>query len=94
MIGQRSPSMARELGEETEPDASVTSRIVSTVAEQKGVDPIELEPQLYEAVDPDALTALAASSSESQLTISFNYAGYRVTVIADDELVVDATPLA
>lgn len=86
--------MARDAGRDTNNDAGVTARIVSTVAEREGVDPVALDSPLYEAVDPDALAALANSTTETQLTISFNYAGYRVTVIADDELVVDATPLA
>lgn len=93
-MSQRTPSVAREPGVDIEPDVSVTSRIVTTIAEREGVDPIALDSQLYEAVDPDALAALAASDPETQLTISFNYTGYRVTVIADEELVVDVTPLA
>lgn len=86
--------MAPNAGRDTDTDAGITARIVSTVAECEGVDPVALDSRLYEAVDPDALAALANASTETQLTISFNYAGYRVTVIADDELVVDATPLA
>jgi len=86
--------MARDADRDIDTDAAVTARIVSTVAEKEGVDPVSLDSRLYEAVDPDALATLANSGTETQLTISFNYAGYRVTVIADEELTVDAVPLA
>lgn len=78
----------------TETDSTVAVRIVSAVAEREGVEPAALDSQLYEAVDPDALSALVESDPATELTISFNYAGYRVTVVADEEVVVDVTPLA
>lgn len=55
--------------------------LVSAVAERKGVDPIELEP-LYSVVDPDALDTIVGSGGES-VELSFDYAGYRVTVEPD-----------
>lgn len=94
MTGQRSPTMVRETKGGIESDATVTTRIVSAVADREGVDPASLDAPLYEAVDPDALSALVDAGPETQLTIGFNYAGYRVTVVADEELVVDVTPLA
>lgn len=77
----------------TDPDSSVTARIVSEVADLEGIDPTAVDARLYDAVDPDALAAVVNSETDSRLTVSFDYAGYRVTVIADDEPAVDVTPL-
>jgi len=90
---QRQPSATDAEGS-IDSDSTVTERIVATVAEQKGVAPDELEERLYDAVDPDALSTLVNGSRESPLTVSFDYAGHRVTVVSDGELSVDATPLA
>ncbi|GAA0238725.1 HalOD1 output domain-containing protein [Haladaptatus pallidirubidus] len=62
---------------------TLTEQIVATIAEtdKRSVD--ELKP-LYEVIDPDALNALfgphADGSSRTVGEISFEYAGYWVTV--------------
>ena len=54
--------------------------VVSAVAEASGVDMFELPP-LYEAINPDALNELFTSRSEPAVgEVSFQYAGYDVTV--------------
>jgi hypothetical protein len=90
---QRQPSATAAEGS-IDSDSTVTARIVSTVAEQKGVEPAALDERLYDAVDPDALSSLVNATPEARLTISFDYAGYRVTVVSDGDVAVDATPLA
>lgn len=78
----------------TEPQsetADVVSRIVHTVAEREGVEPTAVEPRLYEAVDPDALSSLVENPPDDGVTVGFDYAGYRVTVVAEDDLHVEAT---
>lgn len=72
--------------------SSVTVQIVSAIAEREGVDPVAIEPPLYEVIDPDALTAITKADPAAELTLSFTYAGYRVTVTVDGEPVVDVTP--
>ncbi|SFC40622.1 hypothetical protein SAMN05444422_10814 [Halobiforma haloterrestris] len=68
----------------------VCERIVTAVATLEDADPAELPP-LFDAVDPDALTAVF-STTESGTTrtgrVEFPYAGYRITVEFDDEPVV------
>lgn len=73
-------------------DMDVTAKIVSAVADREGVDPMELDTRLYEAIDPDALSTLVEGASGTNLTLGFDYAGYRVTVVADEEVVVDVSP--
>lgn len=94
MTCQRSSRRAASSGEDSGGDSTVTARIVSTIAELEGVDPVALDSPLYEAVDPDALEALVQDGSEASVTVGFDYAGYRVTVVSEDELSVEATPLA
>lgn len=71
----------------------VSTRVVSAVAEEKGVDSTELPP-LYDAIDPDALDALCngekgATMSRRPLEISFRYAD-RIVRISDGAVVVDS----
>ncbi|MFW5938918.1 MAG: HalOD1 output domain-containing protein [Halolamina sp.] len=70
-------------------DGDVTARIVSAVAKREGIEPTALDSRLYEAVDPDALSMLVDGSPDAELTLGFNFAGYRVTVVVDDEVAVD-----
>ena len=93
MMSQRRVVSTTERGRSTSVDPSgVTVQIVSAIAEREGIDPMNLEPPLYDAIDPDALTAITDADPAVELTLSFNYAGYRVTVIADNEVVVEVTP--
>lgn len=73
--------------------SDVTVEIVSAIADREGIEPMDLEPPLYDAIDPDALTAIMNVDPATELTLSFNYVGYRVTVIADEEPVVEVNPL-
>lgn len=73
--------------------SGVTVEIVSAIADREGIDPMDLEPPLYDAIDPDALTAITDAHPATELTLSFNYVGYRVTVIADGEPIVEVDQL-
>lgn len=65
---------------------SISTAVVSAVAEATGAEPTELEP-LYSVVDPDALEALfrpvGAPSVPSPRRVEFEYCGCEVTVTAD-----------
>ena len=66
---------------------SPSLRIVETVANAEGIDPVELEPPLYDAVDPNAIDDLFAATTTSNPSrngrLNFRYRGYDVTVRAD-----------
>jgi len=66
-------------------DASASEAVVAAVAAQEDIDPMELPP-LYGAVDPDALDALFADDRPGR--VSFQYAGYEVTVRGRDQVTV------
>lgn len=60
-------------------------RIVESLAAAMGVDPIELEPPLYEVVETDALDTLLDSGAE----IRFEYRDHLVCVDSDGTVTVD-----
>ncbi len=72
---------------------SLTEQIIRVVAESDGRSREDLEP-LYEAIDPDALTALFApradGSSRAVGDVSFEYADYWVTVSSEGAVEIDA----
>jgi hypothetical protein len=65
-----------------------TAEIVETVARLEGVDPTELSPQLYQAVNPDALETLLETGS---VQVTFAFAGYRITARSNGD--IHAKPL-
>ncbi|MFP8891083.1 HalOD1 output domain-containing protein [Natrialbaceae archaeon A-CW2] len=69
---------------------STSLTIVSEVAKREGVPEKELQPPLFEVIDPDALDALFTneSSTENMVSVSFDYAGYRITVDSDQTVTV------
>ena len=76
----------------------VSIRTVRRIARLEGVDPAELHPPLYEAIDPEALDSLFDSADETDrigsVTVEFEYCGYRVTVgVNGDVDVHDSTSI-
>lgn len=60
-------------------DISLSTRVVTEVAAAKGVSPIDMQPPLYDTIDPDALDSLFDGTTRTG-TISFSYLGFDVTV--------------
>lgn len=74
---------------------SVTERVIDTIAEAEGVEPVELDP-LYTTIDPDVLDSLFHSQQDSSsepsapsAEIRFEYQGYAVRVTAGGQVSVD-----
>lgn len=62
----------------------LSQSVVEAVAEQEGVEPAELEPPLYEVVNPDALDNLFWEDERSRGAVLFMYKDYRVVVDSTD----------
>jgi len=65
---------------------TASERVIEAVADRRGIDPLDLEPALYSAIDPDKLDALVSGAQRrgrSTVVVSFEYQGYDVTVDAD-----------
>lgn len=61
-------------------NASLTSEVVSAVARADDVDPADVEPALFEAIDGDSLDGLFRETTGH---VRFVYRGYDVTVTSD-----------
>ena len=72
---------------ESEHERSPSLAVVEAVAAAADVDPADLHPPLYEAIDPIALDRLFADGSERSSNrsgrVTFTYRDYEVTVAAD-----------
>lgn len=68
-------------------DRSPSLAVIEKVAAREGVDPMDLDESLFEAIDPDALDELVRSSPDgnpaSDFSITFPFHGYEITVSSD-----------
>lgn len=69
-------------------DQDISVAVIRKVAAAEGVKPESLEPQLHRVIDPDGLKTVCASMTNGRVT--FEYAGYEVTVTSDQEIMVAA----
>ncbi|WP_331235317.1 HalOD1 output domain-containing protein [Natronorarus salvus] len=78
-------SVEREVGSE-----DICAVVVDAVADAKGVHPLDLEPKLYDVIEPDALVDLWSSSDSPprSMRIGFSMAGCDVVVRGDGRVVV------
>lgn len=67
----------------------ITETIISEVADEEGVDPLELEP-LYNAVDADALQSLCEPPSDVN-RVEFEYVGYEVIIEDGNQVHLEST---
>ncbi|MFC7230203.1 HalOD1 output domain-containing protein [Saliphagus sp. GCM10025308] len=72
--------------------SSPVTAVVELVADREGTDPMELQPPLYDVIDPEALNALFAPTSRGRPResgqVSFEYLGYDVTVRGNGDVSV------
>jgi len=74
----------------SDPD-TISSTIVRAVATTKDVDPMGIVTPLNETVDADALVnVLASGAGNGNITVSFTFAGRRVTASDDGHITVRA----
>lgn len=84
----RESNLYRVESESTD-DCSLATTVVLAVAEVADTTPTELDP-LHDVFDPEALDRIFADRERGAATdrVSFDYAGYRVTVYRDGETLV------
>lgn len=70
----------------------VTTSVIVSVAAVAGAEPTALPP-LQRALDTDALEAVVRSAHEAdtELTVSFEYAGYHVSIATDGSIRISET---
>lgn len=76
---------------------SVVIEIVEQISDQQGVDPIDLDPLLYDVIEVDALEALTTETPyrqpEPDLRVEFTYHGHTVTVDRTGRVVIGDTDM-
>ncbi|WP_262175461.1 HalOD1 output domain-containing protein [Haloarcula laminariae] len=69
---------------------ALSHAVVVAVAEENGVDPLDLDERLYDCIDPDALDALFTGGGQDACgTVQFVMAGCHVEVTAERQLHVE-----
>ena len=68
---------------------TLSEAVLAAVAEREGVREDELEPPLFDAVNPESLDTLFRDSTG---TVTFEYAGYDVTVDSEGQVRLDGKP--
>ncbi|SIQ75707.1 hypothetical protein SAMN05421858_0307 [Haladaptatus litoreus] len=70
-----------------EDDERPSIAVINAIADHEGSSPDEIRPQLYDAVDPDALDSLFQPRVDGELRRGgravFTYRGYRITYESD-----------
>lgn len=85
MTDESTPTIRRYDWEDVTPSVA----IVETVSVAADVDPIDL-PTLNDVIDTDALDMICVNETrETELTLSFVYAGHEVTLLGDGTVIVE-----
>ncbi|MFP8890960.1 HalOD1 output domain-containing protein [Natrialbaceae archaeon A-CW2] len=71
------------------PTGSMSMRVIDAIAAEAGVDPLELDTPLFEAVNPEALDRLFRD--EVNCRVTFDYDEYEITVSNDGTVTVDGS---
>lgn len=74
-------------------DDPVEIVVTEAISMVTGVDPIKLDTQLYDAVDPDSLERLVRSDGAS-VEVSFRFGDHHITLFGNDRIAVTDAPSA
>lgn len=66
---------------------SIGVSIIRAVASVSGVDPLSLQPRLYDVIDPDSLERLF-SSATCEMEMTFLFGTYEVTVTGGGDIFI------
>lgn len=67
----------------------ISVRVVEALASANGIDAVDVEPPLYDAIDPGALDRLYLSDGDCRVV--FGYQDRRVEVRGDGSVSIDGT---
>ncbi|MFC4540644.1 HalOD1 output domain-containing protein [Halosolutus amylolyticus] len=62
-------------------------RVVEAIADATNTDVLDLQPPLYDAIDPSALDQLVTGAES--VSVQFDYQGHTITVRGDGTVAVD-----
>ncbi|WP_436928540.1 HalOD1 output domain-containing protein [Halosimplex halobium] len=74
----------------------LSTKVSTEIAAREGVDPLQLDEPLYDAVDVGALERLVetAGREDGEFEVEFTYYGYDVVVDGSGEVTVTGGPAA
>lgn len=64
-------------------EVATSTEVIMSVAEQKGVSPLELDVRMNDVIDPDALDALVASMKDGHVQFTIADCDVRVQATGD-----------
>jgi hypothetical protein len=85
-------AQTHEFSHDPAADQSLRESNIHAVATVAGVDPLSLQPRLYDVVDSDALEVLVTSTTQSDIRVTFMFGAYEVTVTQASEISIRETP--
>lgn len=72
--------------------AKLSQRVILEIAAQLDVEPTEMEPSLYDVIDPEALDRLFSSKPNGEERpggqVIFEFYGYQITVRSDGDVIL------
>lgn len=68
---------------------SLTTSLILEIAEQEGVDPVDLSPPLNSAINLDGLRALFCGTQDGFVRVEFTYAGHHITIEGDEDVQIE-----
>ena len=66
-----------------------SQRVIEAVADAEGIDPVDLDPVLNDAIDPGALDVLFSGENGGFRRAQFRYHGYDITVDRKGEVTLE-----
>lgn len=71
---------------------TISCAVVEEVAKREGVDPVDLTPALYDAIETEAVETLfsdsVSSDQRNSVSLTFSYCGYEITIGGEDDIQV------
>ncbi len=91
-VGMQADCGSIEVAHDWGGSGSIAETIITALAEEEGVDPVDLDP-LYGWIDPEALDSLFPSNGseagDPDAYVTFQYDEYRVIAGADGTVLIE-----
>ncbi|QLH82948.1 HalOD1 output domain-containing protein [Halosimplex pelagicum] len=92
-VREGGPRVVHSQAADRDEGTDLSIAVVEAIAEAKAVEPIEMEPTLYDAVDPDALDRLFTDREGDEFAgrVVFELGAHEVTVQSNGDVLVRQT---
>ncbi|WP_415381223.1 HalOD1 output domain-containing protein [Halosimplex sp. TS25] len=88
-VGSGGTEVVYSSADDRSPETDLSVAVIESLAEAKGVAPIDIEQPLYDVVDPDALDRLFTDGEGSVAgRVVFDFDAHEITVHSDGDILV------